>query len=288
MSIKEYLQQELQPLTVRIYLYEINKYKLLNTNADNYDYQRVMQYVEQLRKIYAPQSISRVVASLKKYYNYLIEIGKRKDNPAQAIKLRLSRTESIQLQDLLTPNELQTLLKPRIERYPFLAKRNQVIMSLLVNQALKLSEIVQLKIEDINLEKAKINITGTAKTNKRVLPLKAEQIILLYHYIKEDRDKLITFRTKGTCLLLSKIGEPFTKAGIESLVMSYQTTFFTTKSLTVTTIRQSVITNLLAKNNDLRIVQEFAGHKSLDTTEKYKETGLHELKTAIEKLHPIK
>lgn len=288
MSIKEYLQQELQPLTVRIYLYEINKYKLLNTNADNYDYQRVMQYVEQLRKIYAPQSISRVVASLKKYYNYLIEIGKRKDNPAQAIKLRLSRTESIQLQDLLTPNELQTLLKPRIERYPFLAKRNQVIMSLLVNQALKLSEIVQLKIEDINLEKAKINITGTAKTNKRILPLKAEQIILLYHYIKEDRDKLITFRTKGTCLLLSKIGEPFTKAGIESLVMSYQTTFFTTKSLTVTTIRQSVITNLLAKNNDLRIVQEFAGHKSLDTTEKYKETGLHELKTAIEKLHPIK
>ena len=288
MSIKEYLQQELQPLTVRIYLYEINKYKLLNTNADNYDYQRVMQYVEQLRKIYAPQSISRVVASLKKYYNYLIEIGKRKDNPAQAIKLRLSRTEAIQLQDLLTPNELQTLLKPRIERYPFLAKRNQVIMSLLVNQALKLSEIVQLKIEDINLEKAQINITGTAKTNKRILPLKAEQIILLYHYIKEDRDKLITFRTKGTCLLLSKIGEPFTKAGIESLVMSYQTTFFTTKSLTVTTIRQSVITNLLAKNNDLRIVQEFAGHKSLDTTEKYKETGLHELKTAIEKLHPIK
>lgn len=288
MSIKEYLQQELQPLTVRIYLYEINKYKLLNTNADNYDYQRVMQYVEQLRKIYAPQSISRVVASLKKYYNYLIEIGKRKDNPAQAIKLRLSRTEAIQLQDLLTPNELQTLLKPRIERYPFLAKRNQVIMSLLVNQALKLSEIIQLKIEDINLEKAQINITGTAKTNKRILPLKAEQIILLYHYIKEDRDKLITFRTKGTCLLLSKIGEPFTKAGIESLVMSYQTTFFTTKSLTVTTIRQSVITNLLAKNNDLRIVQEFAGHKSLDTTEKYKETGLHELKTAIEKLHPIK
>lgn len=288
MSIKEYLQQELQPLTVRIYLYEINKYKLLNTNADNYDYQRVMQYVEQLRKIYAPKSISRVVASLKKYYNYLIEIGKRKDNPAQAIKLRLSRTEAIQLQDLLTPNELQTLLKPRIERYPFLAKRNQVIMSLLVNQALKLSEIIQLKIEDINLEKAQINITGTAKTNKRILPLKAEQIILLYHYIKEDRDKLITFRTKGTCLLLSKIGEPFTKAGIESLVMSYQTTFFTTKSLTVTTIRQSVITNLLAKNNDLRIVQEFAGHKSLDTTEKYKETGLHELKTAIEKLHPIK
>ena len=58
--------------------------------------------------------------------------------------------------------------------------------------------------------------------------------------------------------------------------------------MTSTTIRQSVIANLLAKNNDLRIVQHFAGHKSPDTTEKYRQTGLNALKTAIEKLHPVR
>jgi integrase/recombinase XerD len=57
--------------------------------------------------------------------------------------------------------------------------------------------------------------------------------------------------------------------------------------MTTKTIRQSVITNLLSKGNDLRMVQEFAGHKHPDTTEKYKQTGLKALQNAIEKHHPI-
>ena len=59
------------------------------------------------------------------------------------------------------------------------------------------------------------------------------------------------------------------------------------RKLTALVIRQSVIANLLAKNNDLRVVQYFAGHKSPDTTEKYRQTGLNALKVAIDKLHPI-
>jgi integrase/recombinase XerD len=288
MNIEEYLLKHLQPSTVKNYLYEIEKYQLLNKRTSTYDYSKVMHYVESLRIKYPPQTIERIVASIKKYYDYLIEIKKRTDNPARAIKLKDSKEIPIQLQDLFTEKELQSLLKPRKERYPFLAKRNQIIMSLFIYQGIKTGELIKIRIQDLDLEKAQIKITGTALTNNRTLQLKAQQILLLHDYINQHRKELITFRTKEDYLLLSKLGTPTTSDDISYLLSTYNRKDFGGKILTTVTIRQSVIANLLAKNNDLRIVQEFAGHKHLDTTEKYKETGLHALKTAIEKLHPIK
>jgi site-specific recombinase XerD len=286
MSIEDYLKQSLMQSSVESYLFDINKYKKNNKNADRYDYQKVMQYIEILRNEHSINNVKRVIASIKKYYDYLIEIGKRKDNPARAIRIRDGKENPIQLQDLFTEKELQLLLVPRLERYPFLIKRNKIIMSLLVNQGLRLGEIGNIKVSDIDLEKATIQIHKTGITNARNLPLKAEQILLLYQYIDQDRNKLKTFRNDQNALLLGKLGTPIRKEDVDYLISTYQKQF--KKKLTTTTIRQSVITNLLAKNNDLRVVQHFAGHKSPDTTEKYKETGLNALKTAIDKLHPIK
>ena len=277
--LEEYLQDNLKKSTAKSYLYEIKKYQLVNKNTPEYHYKNIMEYVEILRKTYEPNSIIRILAAIKKYYDYLIEIGIRKDNPARSIKLQDTKPNPIQLQDLFTEKELQSLLKPRKERYPILQKRNQIIMSLLVNQGVKVGEIIQLKITDINLEKAQIHITGTAQTNNRILALKAEQILLFYTYL-ENRKATTNY------FLTNKLNSPITGDDINYLISTYQKQF--TKKLTTITIRQSVITNLLTKGSDLRIVQEFAGHKHLDTTEKYKETGLHALKTAIEKLHPIK
>ena len=110
--------------------------------------------------------------------------------------------------------------------------------------------------------------------------------ILIYEFINQDRNKLKTWRNDQNALLLGKLGTPIRKEDVDYLVSTYQKQ--SKKKLTTTTIRQSVIANLLIKNNDLRIVQHFAGHKSPDTTEKYRQTGLNALKTAIEKLHPIK
>jgi integrase/recombinase XerD len=286
MSIEDYLSQSLMQSSVESYVYDINKYKKNNKNADKYDYQKVMQYIEVLRNQHSVNNVKRVIASIKKYYDYLIEIGKRKDNPARAIRIRDGKENPIQLQDLFTEKELQILLVPRIERYPFLAKRNKIIMSLLVYQGLRLGEIEHLKLTDIDLEKATIQINKTGITNARNLPLKAEQILLLYEFINQDRNKLKTFRNDENALLLGKLGTPITKEDVDYLISTYQKQ--SKKKLTTTTIRQSVIANLFIKNNDLRIVQHFAGHKSPDTTEKYRQTGLNALKTAIEKLHPIK
>ena len=286
MSIEEYLSQSLMQSSVESYVYDINKYKKNNKNAHKYDYRKVMQYIEIVRNEHSVSNVKRVIASIKKYYDYLIEIRKRKDNPARAIRIRDGKEYPIQLQDLFTEKELQLLLVPRIERYPFLTKRNKIIMGLLVHQGLRIGEIENIKLTDIDLEKATIQIHKTGITNARNLPLKAEQILLLYEFISKDRNQLKTWRNDENALLLGKLGTPIRKEDVDYLISTYQKQ--SKKKLTTTTIRQSVIANLLIKNNDLRIVQHFAGHKSPDTTEKYRQTGLNALKTAIDKLHPIK
>jgi site-specific recombinase XerD len=278
MNLAQYLAQNLQESSAKSYLYQIAKFTISNPNSATYTYRELLFYIENLRKTQQSSSITRMIASLKKYYDYLIQIGVRKDNPARNIHLRDGKQNPIQLQDLLTQKELQILLEPRKERYASLGKRNQIIMSLLVNQAIKVGEIIQLKTDDIDLEKAQIKITGTAQTNSRVLPLKAEQILLFYNYLE-------SLASDNNYFLYNKLGSKITTDDINYLVSTYQKIF--AKKLTSITIRQSVITNLLSNGNDLRKVQEFAGHKQLDTTEKYKQTGIKALQDAIDKCHPV-
>jgi integrase/recombinase XerD len=288
MTLENYLQQSLQKTTIRAYLFDIRKFIDQNPDNKTYNYQKIMQYIEILRRDKEPKTVATIVVSLKKYYQYLVDIKIRKDNPTRAIFLKDSKPKAIQLQDLLTQKELQKLLEPRLEIYPFLAKRNQVIISLLVHQALRTNEILKLKITDIDLEKAQIYITETPQTNSRTLALEASQIILLHRYITTDRAKLVTHKTQGDHLVLGRLGSPISSNDIHYLLSTYSREAFANKIITTVTIRQSVIANLLAKNNDLRKVQHFAGHKTLNATEKYRETGLNALQTAIEKLHPIR
>lgn len=281
-----YLQNELSEGTVKNYLYEIQKFKKHYRNPEKLNYQNLMEYVELLRKSYNPQSVKRTVYAIKKYYDYLVGTGKTKTNIAGNIRIKDGKENPIQLQELLTEKELQKLLEPRKERYPILEKRNQIIISLLVNQALLVSEIEKLRIEDIDLKEAKIKVQKSGITNERILNLKAEQILLFYQYLQEEREQLKTFRTeKENYFLLGKLGTKTTKEDINYLVSTYQKQF--TKRLTSTRIRQSVIKLKLDQGENLRKVQYFAGHKHADTTEKYKETGIDALQTAINQFHPL-
>ena len=283
MEIENYLQNELSKQTIKSYLYEIEKFKKHYKSPEKLNYQELMNYVELLRKNYNPQSIRRTIYAIKKFYDYLLEIGKVKYNIAKNIKIRDGKENPLQLQELLTEQELHKLLEPRKERYKILEKRNQIIISLLVNQALLVSDIENLRIEDLDLKNAKIKVKSTGITNERILDLKAEQILLFYEYLKEDRELLE--KQKTSFFLLNKLGSKITADDINYLVSTYQKGF--TKKITSVKIRQSVIKLKLDQGENLRKVQYFAGHKHADTTEKYRETGIEALQTAINQFHPL-
>lgn len=286
-KLKEYLQNQYTQKTANAYSREIEIYTTNNPSAKKYTYTEIINYIGILRTKYSnSKTINRILSSIKAYYNYLCFIEIRKDNPTKSIVLRDKISRDIQLQDLFTLEELETLLH-RKERYTHLEYRNKVLMSLLIYQGLQPRELSTITINDINLEQATIYIKATTKTNSRELPLKASQIILFQKYETEIRKKLLK-ENKTDNYLIGIRGNDFTETDITSHIKNNYKGLFTGRKVNAMTIRQSVITNLLKQHNDLRIVQSFAGHKYPSTTERYKQNDVEALQQQINLHHPIK
>jgi integrase/recombinase XerD len=292
-ELKDWLKKKYSQETAKMYERDIKHFLGQMPNAKNALYADVMQYIEKLRKTYQnSRTINRMLYGVKAYYNYLNETDQRETHPCKSLKLRDAKTKQVQLQDLFTESELESLLD-RKERYESLRTRNQVIISLLIYQALKTGEIINLKTSDVDLEKGTIYIRRTRKSNARKLELKPGQVMGFYQYIHEIRPALLEKNHKNTSQLIINLrGQEETGEGINYLVETMRQKY-PGRKLNVRTIRQSVIANLLkpvsagGKGKGLREVQYFAGHRKISSTERYRQTGLEELKTAIMKYHPL-
>jgi integrase/recombinase XerD len=287
LSIDHYLQNHYTKKTAIAYKREIEIYTGNNKKAEKYTYSEIVNYIGILRTRYSnPKTINRILASIKAWYSYLCFIGIRKDNPTKSIRLRDKQSRDIQLQDLLTTEELEALLTAKKERYTNLDYRNKVLISLLIYQALKPNEIGALQGEEINLEEATIYIKPSAKNNSRTLALRANQILLFKKYLEETRVKLVA-ENQTRSFIIGQRKAPMTAEDItKHIKRNYN--IYPPRKVNALTIRQSVIANLLKQNNDLRIVQSFAGHKYPSTTEKYKQNNVDELQAALQIYHPFK
>lgn len=284
--IENYLQKHYSPDTAKAYKREIEIYLSNYPTAEKANYKDLTNYIGLLRNRYSKAStISRIVSSLKVYYDYLCSEGIRNDNPTKAIKLRDKQSRDIQLQDLFTTEELEILLN-RKERYTNLDYRNKVLSSLLIYQALHPREIESLLIENINLDSGSIYIKSTYKTNSRTLQLKPNQILLFHQYINEIRPKLLQ-QTQSNVLLIGIRSAIMTGEDITKHIKRSFKELYPNRKVNAQTIRQSVITNLLKQGHDLSLVQNFAGHKYPSTTEKYKQSEIETLKAAVNKYHPL-
>jgi integrase/recombinase XerD len=286
MKLEEYLLQDHTSQTVKIYLRDIRVYLdyVTEEKAAVATYQDIMQYVDYLRKQYQnPRTINRMLYGVKAWYQWLWQTGQRADHPCRYITLKDAKTQDIQLQDLFTSSELEQLME-RKERYESVRIRNQVAISLLIYQGLRLTEVEQLRIQDIDLEAGTIYTRGMAKTLPRTLKMKTHQVMLFYKYIHKIRPEIISENTDH--LILNIRGKAMKADNINYLIETFKH-HFPDRNLNAKTIRQSVIANLLKEGKDLRVVQVFAGHKNPSSTEKYRQTGLEELKAAVLKHHPL-
>lgn len=287
MSLQEYLNERHTKGTAERYQRDITLYLQTVTEAKaiNATYSDIMDYIDVLRSKYSnPETIKVIIQSIKKYYYWLNHTGQRKTHPCRNLKLREKTNRDIQIQDLFTASELELLLE-RKERYSVLKIKNQVIISLLIYQGLTRNDVVNITLKDIDLNEGTIYIKPDTKTNSRTLKLKSKQIMLLHKYVNESRKELI--RSETEALILTKLGTAETGEGISYLLETAKH-LFSSKNLNTKTIRQSVIANLLKSGHDLRLVQTFAGHKYPSATERYRQTGIEELKAGIEKYHPLK
>ena len=296
MTINEYLEKKYSKSTLNSNLFLIKRFTNYYQNkAETATFKDVLNYIEHLRKNYdlSPKTLRHCLYGVKIYFNYLLEIGKRNDHPCSELFLKDKIDKQIQVDTLYNQETLEKFFETyQIKKKKHLENRNKIIVSLLIYQALTVSEISNLEVENINLEKCEIYIKGSQEiTSKspqsRTLPLNAKQILLIYNYLEKDRIKLLKYKNKqeSNIFILGQYGEKINAHGISKMINEQKPK---TEQIQPMKIRQSVIANLLKKENDTRIVQIFSGHKRASTTIQYKQTELEILQNAVNNFHPIR
>lgn len=293
MELKDYLRQRYQPSTVARYERDIHVFFSLEPYAEQAGYGQIVEVVRQLRERYAsPRTVRSTLAAIKQYYEYLVYTGQRADHPCRHLYLKDAKRGDLQLQDLFTGQEMEQLLTARPERhknYGHDAVRNRLIMSFLIYQGLTREEVSGIKTEHLNVGKAAIYLPARRQLNSRTLPLRANQIHLIYQY-KDQRARQLAQPTCQTVnndrLFIGQTGQALTGDAIRHILKRYKY-LFPDRHLSCTTLRMSVCRNLLKSGKDLRAVQVYMGHKYPSSTERYKTSSTEALKQAIKKYHPL-
>lgn len=286
MTLEQYLLSRYSRQTARAYGREIRIYRSNLYEADEAVYKDITGYIGLLRQRYSkPATISRIVASIKVYYDYLCSEGIRSDNPAGAIRLKDKQSRDVQLQDLFSMQELEGLMN-RKERYGNLDHRNKVLISLLIYQGLHPREMEVITLQDIDLNAGSIYIQPTPKTNSRTLWLRPAQILLLHHYITQVRPKLLA-QDESAALLIGIRGGLMKAQDITKHVKRSFKQTYPGRKVNAQTIRQSVVANLFKAGHDISVVQAFAGHKYPSATQRYRQQGTETLQAAVNRYHPF-
>ena len=291
-SLNEYLKENYSSKGIYHYEDKISKYlNYINSNGIKETQLDILTYIGFLREQNLhPKTIRNHLYSIKIYYNYLQKTGHRQDHPCKSLNLKDQINRAIHIKSLYTSKQMIQFLTEHKTKQSFLQKRDEIIISLLIYQALTNTEIVNLEIKDVNLEEGKIYIRsekGKAKnTNQsRTLALKPNQILLIDRYLNQDRPGLQNrSEIKTEKLLLTKYGKPIKPAAINRQINHGHKKFM---KMTPLKIRQSVIHQKLKEGNNVRLVQAFAGHRSILSTEAYQTNKLEELKQGINKFHPL-
>ena len=293
MTFKAYLQKErhsdnsIERYLLRLKNYE-NWYKKRGVNGTLIDYKTLLKYVKYLQsKEWKAETVNNQIRGINYYFEYLINENIRVDNPAEDVKVKRERTKV--LSNLLSSDELEDLYysfeTENINDFYFTAtaKRNKVIVGLIVYQALNSTTLAKLQIEDLQPYKGKVYVPGTRKSNHRTLILKSWQVIELMEYINEYRPKI-----QKHINLYNDTLFPLNTNQFNSILGSVTRKLkrINHKVINVNQLRASVITNWLNRHN-IREVQEMCGHKYIGSTERYKQDNLENLQESIKEFHPL-
>lgn len=231
---------------------------------------------------WSERSQARWVSSIKAYFKYLIEDEIREDNPSALLD---SPKQGIYLPDSLSQEEIDQLLSA-IDTSTNLGKRNYCIIEVLYGCGLRVSEMISLKISDINFKENFIKVNG--KGNKvRLVPIADYTLQLIKDYINGIRASIkIAPHCSDYLFLSERTGKPLTRVMIFTFIKQYALLANIQKKISPHTFRHSFATHLLQNGADLRFIQEMLGHSSITTTEIYTHLQTEELHETILNFHP--
>lgn len=289
------LENNYSATTIAHYLQRLDEFtawsRKQRVRPNSTDYRTNLKYVKHLqRKGMAVQTINNHIVTLRNYFDYLIAINKRAENPLEDVSVKgtVKRVlhnllDADELEDLYYSYETETFSKYAKQKVKWVAKRNKVITGLLVYQGLNTTNLKSLLLEHLELYKGKLYVPSTRRNNAREMELKSWQVMDMLEYINEIRPRL----AKDNHIDNDKLFIPqnhfndMVRVGILKRLKKINH-----KVTNVNHLRASVIVNWLGQYN-IRKVQYLAGHKYISSTESYRQNDLESLQEAVNEYHPL-
>ncbi len=257
------------------YLNEMNMTNIAGVNKT-----AVITYLLYLQKKgRATSTISRNLASIRSFYQYLNKLNMIEQDPTK--NLESPKVEK-KLPQILSTQEVELLLE-QPKCVDLKGYRDKAMLELLYATGIRVSELIQLDIDDINLE------MGFIKCNKgnkeRIIPLGSVAIHALEEYINKAR-KMMIQDPNETALFVNCNGRRLTRQGFWKIIKLYKNQAKINKEITPHLLRHSFAAHLLENGADLKSIQEMLGHSDISSTQIYAQLTKNRIKEVYNKTHP--
>lgn len=245
------------------------------TSVEKVNKTAVMSYLYELeQQNKSGATISRNIASLNGFFQFLLQNDRVSENPVFGI----SRPEvSRKTPEILTTEQVErflaqpNLLEPK-------GVRDKAMLECMYATGLRVSELLALRVQDVNLQMEYIQCTNGGRT--RIVPLGSKAVEAVQAYL------LLRKNNHDPVLFLNRNGKPMTRQGFWKIVKSYAEQSGIPNNITPYVLRHSFAAHLLENGADLVSVQEMLGHSALSTTQIYAKTSQSKLKDVYHKSHP--
>ena len=240
----------------------------------------VMSYVYELQKQRkAGSTVSRNIASIRAFFQFLQRKGMITENPAA--DLELPKVEK-KVPEILSLDKVELLLEQPCGDEPK-EVRDKAMLELLYATGIRVTELISLKVTDINLQLEYIRCGSDAKS--RIIPIGAQAKFSLRRYMEKVRSHMV-LHPDEEILFVNCNGKPMTRQGFWKIIKAYAKKAGIEEDITPHMLRHSFAAHLIENGADLRSVQEMLGHSDISTTQIYTKLSNQKLKTVYAKTHP--
>jgi len=249
---------------------------------ENLERSMIVDYLLTLRKKnYAEATVARKVAAIKSFFQYLQAEGTIRRNPAESLESpRVGRS----LPKPLSVTEIDELLEQPLKRNTPEGKRDRAMLELLYATGLRVTELVSLDVDDINMSAPYVRCMGKG-SKERTIPIHEQAAAAVRDFMDNGRAALVKNR-KESALFVNRRGERLTRQGFWLILKQYAKEANIATSVTPHTLRHSFATHMLRGGAPLRNVQELLGHANISTTQVYTQIANEHVRQVYEKAHP--
>ncbi len=223
---------------------------------------------------YASSTVARKVAAIKSFFHNLLDRGELEDDPTATLDSPRVRKR---LPRAISPKDLARLLaEPGRSQTPK-ALRDRALLEILYASGLRVTELVSLNVDDVNLASATLRVVRPKDKSERIVPMHERAIEPLQEYLERGRIQLIKDPSEPA-LFLNHRGRRLTRQGLWLIVKHYVREVGITEDITPHSLRHTFAAHLVEKKADLEYVQELLGHANISTTQVYTQLGSGEAK----------